>query len=243
MNKFYSLSEHPGSFGKFFYNYFFEKYQINSNYQPLGTNAKDFSIVFKELIDNDAKGISISMPFKSYVINYLDELDDAVVSYKSCNTVKIFDKKTVGYNTDLKGIEYISKLLKNTDTISILGLGCIGSMFTKYLNSHTVTCYSRHLNNFSMRHNDCDVIINCTALGTINKLSPLDYIPQSTSLVIDLAIKENDLKNMCSIANINYISGLEFYKNQFIKQFEIYTGICLSNEELDLAEKVFKNDR
>lgn len=243
MNNYYSISQNPSSFGKFFYNYFFNKYNLNSTYTPLKADLNTFSSLLQDLIKNKAAGISISMPFKRNVIRYLDKLDNSVKNFNSCNTITILDNQSMGFNTDIKGIEYVSSLINSTSKISILGMGCMGSMFSKYLNSYNTRCYSRSLNNFSSRHDDCDVVINCTALGTINNLSPLNYIPKSTSLVIDLSVKENELERMCKRNNVNYISGLEFYKHQFLEQFKIYTGICLSNEELDLATRVLKNDR
>jgi hypothetical protein len=47
-----------------------------------------------------------------------------------------------------------------------------------------------------------------------------------------LAIFYNDLKKQTISADIKYVSGKEFYLAQFKKQFEIYTGITLSQAEL-----------
>ena len=76
-------------------------------------------------------------------------------------------------------------------------------------------------------------MINCTALGTSTFDSPykLGQIPPDARVVIDLTIKDNELQEQCKIARVKYISGREFYRAQFLKQFEIYTGIK-SNEQI-----------
>jgi len=51
--------------------------------------------------------------------------------------------------------------------------------------------------------------------------------------VIDLAMADNDLKKQTISSDIKYIGGKEFYQQQFKKQFEIYTGITLSQSELE----------
>ena len=44
---------------------------------------------------------------------------------------------------------------------------------------------------------------------------------------------DNDLKKQTISSDIKYIGGKEFYRHQFKKQFEIYTGITLSQSELE----------
>ena len=51
--------------------------------------------------------------------------------------------------------------------------------------------------------------------------------------MIDLAISDNELKKQTMSSDIKYIGGKEFYLQQFKKQFEIYTGITLSQSELE----------
>ena len=42
-----------------------------------------------------------------------------------------------------------------------------------------------------------------------------------------------DLKKKTILSDIKDIGGKEFYRHQFKKQFEIYTGITLSQSELE----------
>ena len=77
-----------------------------------------------------------------------------------------------------------------------------------------------------------DVIINCTPYGTANSDSPYRVLPTGTSMIIDLALNVGVLNQQATVVGSDYISGQEFYKHQFMKQFEIYTGISLDASEL-----------
>jgi shikimate dehydrogenase len=233
MKKFISLSQYPGTTGQYFYTAFFKHYNIDATYEPRASSdvIRDIELAKQENVN----GISISMPFKKAVIPMLDNKHAYVSLYNSCNTIKINKDETVGYNADIAGVEYVCQQIKLTDKVTILGAGAIGSMFIKYLeDSHysNLRVCARNLNTWNERFKSADIIINCTALGTSTEDSPykLGQLPPETRLVIDLAIKDNELKRQCMNYNIKYISGREFYRAQFLKQFEIYTGIKPSEQ-------------
>ena len=227
---FVSLSQYPGTTGKTYYTKFFQKYNLDYTYEPLGTDNLDKSV--DEALNQGVSGISISMPFKKDIIRYLDVLDQSVIDHNSCNTMLVENNQLVGYNSDLYGILHVKNYIKSTDNITILGNGCMSQMFQKVLSDYDVTVYARSLENWEERSTPADVIINCTALGTSSDQSPFVTIPQC-NLVIDLAIKSNQLKNQCQTSATKYIPGITFYKYQFLNQFKIYTGLDLHAEEFD----------
>jgi shikimate dehydrogenase len=233
MKKFISLSQYPGTTGEYFYTEFFKHYNIDATYTPLACADVEQSI--KDAIEDSVSGISISMPFKRAVTPLLNNRHPYVDLYNSCNTIKIDKGITHGYNADLAGVEHVCKYINKTDKITILGAGAIGSMFIKYLEEEyygNLNVCARNLSTWNERYKTANIIINCTALGTISDESPymLGQIPPDTRLVIDLAIKNNEFKQQCQNYNIKYVSGREFYRSQFLKQFEIYTGIKSSKE-------------
>lgn len=227
---FVSLSQYPGVTGKTYYTKFFQKYNLDYIYEPLGTDCLDKSI--HESLDRGVSGISISMPFKTEVIKYLDILDKSVLDYDLCNTILVQNNKLVGYNSDLYGALHVKNYIKSTDSITILGNGAMSKMFQNLLPNYNITVCARSLENWNKRTTPADVIINCTALGTSSEDSPFVTLPQC-KLVIDLAIKSNQLKNQCQTSLVKYIPGIDFYKYQFINQFKIYTGLNLHAEEFD----------
>jgi shikimate 5-dehydrogenase len=114
----------------------------------------------------------------------------------------------------------------------------MANMYSKYLSNRdiTINMYSRRLQNWDDRHDDnAEVVINCTGIGTVDDESPLLSL-KNKKLVIDLAIKKKKLYKQCLTDNIEYISGLEFYKHQFLKQFMLYTGVLVNELEFDKIE-------
>ena len=228
MKKFISLSKYPGKTGQYYYNKFFQKYNLPYTYNPIATDNLEVSL--DNALKENISGISISMPFKKEVIQHLDSCSEEVRIFNSCNTILVNDGKLIGYNTDyygaLQAISHIDKL----DSIAILGNGAMANMFYRILNDHNVKLIARNLNNWNTRINQFDIYINSTALGTSTFDSPFDHLPKC-KLVIDLAIKENQLFHQCQQTGTKYFSGLDFYKHQFINQFKIYTGLNIDAKE------------
>jgi shikimate 5-dehydrogenase len=237
MKKYISLSSHPGKTGQYFYTSFFNYYNIDATYTPYKTSNLKQSVA--DAIHEGIDGISITMPFKNSVISLLDSTDESVDLYESCNTIKIVDGKLYGYNCDIEGVKHVSKQIYINDHISILGDGAIGSMFASYLNLHNFQIFSRRTNWV-----DCiietNVLINCTPCGTTAQDKLFESLPLGTRLVIDMSmVTENYLAEQCRISNIQYVSGREFYKQQFLKQFEIYTGIIPQSDIYDIFSEKF----
>lgn len=238
MKKFISLSAYPGTTGQYFYTQFFQHYGIDATYEPRGTDnlARSLSHALEEQID----GISISMPYKNTVIQYLDDTSGYVNIYQSCNTILIKDKQLKGYNSDIAGVDWACKHIRIGNRITVLGNGAMASMFVKFLEEDhygQLNLAARSSDTWDRRNSPADVVINSTALGTATTDSPFEILPQEVKLVIDLAIKDNKLKQQCLAAGVKYLSGMEFYKQQFLTQFKIYTGIAASSELFDQFER------
>lgn len=241
MKKFVSLSQHPGKQGFYFYNSFFKLYNIDAEYFPLSVHPDNFSQKILELKNEDVSGISVSMPFKFPIIDFLDDFDSDVLEFNLCNTVLCKDKKLVGYNTDLEFVKYVATRIKSP-LITILGNGSIGKMFKKFLSKfeYNINNYSPSLSNWNERHDDSEVVINCTSLGTLSKESPLNNINSKTKLIVDLAITPGELESQARENNVEYISGQELYKFQFQKQFFLYTGLQINLEDYERISKLKK---
>lgn len=105
MKHYISLSQYPGKQGQYFYTSFFKLHNIDADYTPLCATPENLSSKIEEAISSGASGISVSMPFKKAVIDYLDVSDTEVVDYQSCNTIVVNNGKLFGYNADLAGIK------------------------------------------------------------------------------------------------------------------------------------------
>jgi shikimate dehydrogenase len=225
--KFISLSQYPGRTGEYYYNNMFKLMNIDAEYTAQACNNLEESI--EQAVLKGVKGISISMPYKKSVIPRLTGRSSTVSLYSSCNTIVNDSGYLTGYNTDLKGVEHVTKSILRSEKINILGSGAMAHMFTTYLlgsGYNNLNISSRKTNSWQSRFTASDIIINATGMGTISEESPfaLGQMNPSTRLVIDLAIKPNDLQRQCQNKGIKYVSGREFYRQQFYEQFFIYTG-------------------
>lgn len=243
MKHYKSVSRFPGKTGQYYYTKFFEHYNIPAIYTPVGLDdgVKDFILTEKQ---QGTAGISVSMPFKTEVINYLDELDISAVEYGTVNTITINNGISCGYNADLAGVEYTASMIDTGDRVIILGSGAMANMYVAYLNAHGYgnikqVARAAGYNNWQQRFDPADVVINCTGLGTSSSASPFDSAPmhQDVRLVIDLAIKDNDFAKQCVKRQVKYVNGTVFYKQQFLRQFEIYTGVKPDAELFDKFER------
>ncbi len=225
MKHIYSISASPGNTGERYYNHVFKKMGLEYHYRAL--QIKQITPDIVTLLREMSVGFSVSMPLKSQIIPYLDDMSDEVFDYGSCNTVLMMGDQMCGFNTDIYGIKHVLTDV-GSDCVAILGDGAMSKMFQRIL-GRQATVYSRSNSNWEERHSKHDVIINCTPLG-MNNDTPLDKI--QSSIVIDLVIGKTQLETQCMEAGVKYIPGIEFYREQFLKQFLLYTGIVISKEDI-----------
>lgn len=230
-----SIASIPGKTGKYYYSQFFKYYKIEAKYIPL--KAKNTDELLTHLSKNQFSGLNISMPFKQQVIKYVHILSQDVKVYNSCNTIKIIDGELQGFNTDINGVLKIISSISKTDYVILLGNGSMGKTFAKAFNQHEInySVISPSLNNWDKRHSKCDILINCTALGTSLDLSPVNFV-NATRVVYDLAINGSKLAKMCK--SVRYVSGLSFYKDVFLEQFLIHTSIKPDEDYFDHLSKL-----
>lgn len=236
IKKYVSVSKYPGKTGEHYYKQFFKHYNISATYAAIGTDNLKRTISWA--LDNNVSGVSISMPFKTEILSMLNGASNECVNYNTCNTVVVTDGKLFGYNCDFYGMVEVTKNINKSDTVTILGNGAMGKMFAKYLSNYNVTVCARNNGTWDNRHNNTNVIINCTGLGTSTTSSPYTEIPKECNLVIDLAVATNHLQQQCNALGVKYCSGREFYKHQFLNQFKIYTDIESEGLIYDRYEKI-----
>lgn len=224
MKRFVSLAQYPGTTGTYYYQKFFEYYGITAEYSA--RPCSDIAAGIADCVSQNVSGISITMPYKNTVISQLDYITTDVELYNSCNTVVNDSGVLTGYNTDVAGVIWSLQNISKKSDVTVLGSGAMAQQYIQYLQQHnyqSVRQFSRLHGNWHRRTEPCTVLINCTALGTIGSDSPVASV--ESSIVIDLSIKPGELYKQCLNASVKYLSGAEFYQQQFQKQFEIYTGI------------------
>jgi shikimate dehydrogenase len=73
----------------------YEMYPVQSIYE------------MKDIIEQnpDLEGLNITIPYKQLVLDHLNSTENIPHGLKACNCIRIRDRKTFGYNTDIIGFE------------------------------------------------------------------------------------------------------------------------------------------
>jgi len=134
-------------------------------------------------------GLNVTIPYKEQVLEYLDDIDESAKEIGAVNTIKIVDKKLIGYNTDVYGFEesLIPVLPKNNPKALILGTGgaakAVAYVLTKlgitfrYVSRQkreNVLTYDE-LNQKSM--DNYHILVNTTPLGMYPNIDQAPAIP------------------------------------------------------------------
>ncbi len=89
----------------------FEALGLDYVYLAFDVAQEQLDAVVKGLRAMEVRGFNVSMPYKTEILNYLDEIDSSVKLIGSCNTVVNEGGKFYGYNTD--GMGYMAGLKDN----------------------------------------------------------------------------------------------------------------------------------
>ncbi|GHU01704.1 3-dehydroquinate dehydratase [Betaproteobacteria bacterium] len=109
-----------------FFNQVFSEENIDAVYVPFPSDSLD---TFLELAEElGLKGVSVTVPYKEQVLEYLAEESDRVKSVKACNTIIASRQGWLGYNTDSQGfsdslLAFIGKKDLRGKRITIIGAG------------------------------------------------------------------------------------------------------------------------
>lgn len=189
------------SFSKKYFTDKFQKENILAEYNLYELpNISDF----KELIAQNPHlcGLNVTIPYKTEVIPFLDELSPEAQAVGAVNTIKITkNKKLIGYNTDIYGF-YKSLLTfwdKPSDRALILGTGgaakAVEYVLRKEFKLKWISCISRtkvsepilineNYHEYLMSYNqlrhigiDNTLIINTTPVGMYPNVEESPFFP------------------------------------------------------------------
>ena len=96
---------------------------LPGHYVPLCVNHLPSAV--QGLRGMDIRGVSVTIPFKSEIMEYLDDLDDEALRIGAVNTIVNDDGRLTGHNTDWRGLIHSLKEQVEMEgkTVVILGAG------------------------------------------------------------------------------------------------------------------------
>lgn len=135
------------------------------------------------------RGLSVTIPHKKNIIQYLDEVSDVVKQTGACNCIRITSNKKTGFNTDVAGFEksFAKNLQPHHTKALILGTGgaavAVEYVLKKLNIEYAFVSRSKASNTFTWQQLNKNiieafpVIINCTPLGTFPKVDEMPLLP------------------------------------------------------------------
>lgn len=232
------------SFSKKYFTEKFEKEGLNDcayHLFPL-PNLKDFNAWLED--QNELIGLNVTIPYKTEIIPFLDELSPQAERIGAVNTIHWKAGKRIGHNTDYIGfknslVAFIgAKEMPNAALI--LGTGGASKAIKTALEDLNIAykCVSRsvkentlsyeelHHPNFKLK--DYPLIINTTPLGMAPDVSSLPNLPyeqlSSTHMLYDLvynplksAFMQKGIEAKCWVKN-----GLEMLHGQAEAAWDIW---------------------
>ena len=255
--KFFAVTGNPILFSRSpeIFNSIFRKKGIDAHYSRLATkNAKGAIELFKEL---GLSGMNITAPFKTDIIEYLDEIDEISKETESVNTIILENGKLKGYNTDYYGI---SDTLGNIKDKNILLLGAGGAAKTVIYSvkkaGGKLSIFNRTEQkslDLSIKNNithckkdnletavrNCDIIINTIPSQTL--LIDKDWLNKK-HIIFDAIYHQSAYQSIAKELGIQFYSGEDWLINQAIPAFNLFfKGENLQREEINLNEVKIKD--
>ncbi|XJZ26298.1 shikimate dehydrogenase [Bacillota bacterium Lsc_1132] len=125
------------------HNDLFSYYHLDAEYLPFQVKQENLHDAVKGLKALGAAGFNVTVPHKSAIIPFLDEIDELALKIGAVNTVVNQAGKLVGYNTDglgfIKGIEPFLPVLAGKKAL-IIGAG--GAARAIYFSLAQLTSFS-----------------------------------------------------------------------------------------------------
>jgi 3-dehydroquinate dehydratase/shikimate dehydrogenase len=225
----------------------FEARRIDAVYVPLQAEALEPFIAALPALG--LAGFSVTRPYKTQILPYLQEVDEAAALCGSVNTVVAHDGMLQGSTTDGRGILAPLKRLVDLKSKSVVILGAGGAARAATLaffrKSARVTVLARdaaqarsvaavvgcaHGPLSDLANHPWDVLVNATPVGS-SACPDETPVPASLlrpgALVFDMVYDplETRLLREAKAAGCVIVGGLEMLIAQAVAQFETWTGL------------------
>ncbi len=253
MKRFYGILAYPAahSLSPILHNSAFKALSLDARFDIYKIPPQEFSSFFEFIRKKPLSGLSVSLPYKERIMDFLDFVDEKARHIGAVNTVKNVEGKLFGYNTDWIGVVRAFKNIEklHLKDVVILGAGGASRSVISALKDKvkTITILNRHIDracdvakDFSISYDSLDhiqnyspdILIQATSCGMYPRLNE-SLLPQSYFLnapkkmvVFDLVYRPllTCFLDYASKAGHRIITGDTMLLYQAQEQFEIWTG-------------------
>lgn len=254
-----SLSGRPSNIGTRFHNYLYEELGLNFIYKAFSTDDLAGAITGVRALG--IRGCAVSMPFKEDVRKYVDVVEHSAASINSINTIVNSDGILTASNTDYEAIAKLIEQHQLSAASSVLVHGSGGmakAVVAAFLDAgfRNVTVLARNANagqdlasKYGFVHQASnpdpghEILVNVTPLGMDgphqNELSFSVAQVQAATTVFDVVAFPalTPLIRTAQQQGKLVITGAEVIALQAAAQFEKYTGIKLTEDQVQRASQ------
>ncbi len=252
-----SLAGRPSNLGTRFHNFLYDELGLNFIYKAFTTD--DLEGAVRGIRALGIRGCSVSMPFKEAVIPLVDFVEPSAAAIDSVNTIVNEGGRLVASNTDYEAIaELIARHeLDPAQRVLVRGSGGMakavvaafrgagfGDLTIVARNGAAGSALAAKYDYAWVADDpspDFDLIVNVTPLGMHGAdAAALAFAPafiDRATTVFDVVAfpAETPLIIAARAAGKRVISGAEVIALQAARQFERYTGVPLTREQVDRA--------
>lgn len=234
------------------HNKYYKSNNVDFYYKLFDIEKKDIDDFIEGLKENNIMGFNVTIPYKQYIIKYLDKIEYPADKINAVNTVVLCNEQLIGYNTDyygfVKSLEDRDINVENFNALIIGNGGAAKAVFyaLKDLKVKSIDIIGRDVikikNEFSEANNiyslnkklnlskhliKYDLIINATPLGgsNFNDIIPIEFTQlDKDTIVYDLNYTPEKTRFLMEAekCGATIINGMDMLLNQGYKAIEIW---------------------
>lgn len=256
-----SLAKRPSNIGTRFHNYLYEELGIDFIYKACTTS--DIKAAIGGVRALGLRGCSVSMPFKEAVIALVDEMDASALAIQSVNTIVNTGGTLRAYNTDYGAIVALiaSHGLRSSESVAIRGSGgmakAVGAAFRDAgfmkgtviardtTSGPALAAELGYVWTASVDGIAAEILVNVTPIGMAgspeeSEIAFRDDAIERARVIFDVVAfpSETPLVRRARAFGKALVTGAEVIALQAAKQFELYTGVQPTKEQV-LRASVF----
>ena len=169
----------------------FEKYELNATYVPFHVKPENLQDAVKGFKAINLSGLSITVPHKTAIMPFLDEIDPLAEAIGAVNTIVNDGGRFIGYNTDglgyLKGIKQVVPSFTESKMLLIGAGGAARAIYFTMAQAglKNIDIANQNLSQAEFLVGNCPYPKNSEVLSlndAENQLSKYDIIVQTTSI-------------------------------------------------------------
>lgn len=259
-----SLAGRPSNIGTRFHNYLYDEIGLNFIYKAFTTDDIVGAITGVRALG--IRGCSVSMPFKEDVIALVDEVESSAAAIDSVNTIVNEDGRLIASNTDVEAVAALIDRHGLNPELSVVVQGAGGMAkavvaafraagFTDLTvvarNAVTGTALAEKYGfdyAAAAPQAGAGILVNVTPLGMrgpdADTQSFADEAIAGSEVVFDVVAfpAETPLIVAARAAGKKVVTGAEVIALQAAVQFEKYTGVAVTDDQVTRASEFSRAD-